>query len=41
VRNITFLNIFGIGQNANFISGRAPGNAVSGVRAPSFHDATT
>ena len=31
VRNISYENIVGVGQNANFISGRAPGNAVSGV----------
>ncbi len=32
VVNITFENVFGVGQNANFLSGRYPGNAVTGVR---------
>ena len=32
VHNITFENVWGVGQNANFVSGRAPGNRVSGVR---------
>jgi hypothetical protein len=31
VRNITYENIVGVGQNANFISGRFPGNGVEGV----------
>ena len=31
VRNITYENIVGVGQNANFISGRSPGNGVEGV----------
>ena len=31
VRNITFENIVGVGQNANFLSGRVPGNHVEGV----------
>jgi hypothetical protein len=32
VVNITFENVWGVGQNANFLSGRYPGNAISGVR---------
>ena len=31
VRNITFENVVGVGQNANLLSGRAPGNHVEGV----------
>ena len=32
VQNITFENVWGVGQNANFLSGRSPGNTVKGVR---------
>jgi hypothetical protein len=32
VQNITFENVWGVGQNANFLSGRSPGNTVLGVR---------
>ena len=31
VRNITYEGIVGVGQNANFLSGRAPGNHIAGV----------
>jgi hypothetical protein len=31
VTNITYENLIGVGQNANFLSGRAPGNVVSNI----------
>jgi hypothetical protein len=32
VTNITFENVIGVGQNANFLSGRYPGNTITDVR---------